>query len=236
MTLLDDDASEIYDCLEKNKKINMVLCRPVGDYDWLAIPENCESASKVGIVGSQIIARCENCTYFDHIICSITNDNNLVFFETDYTYTNDAVEEMRIKFLEARNNLHKNIEMQLSSLHQEVLGLAKEIEYLIEEREAEKRRDAVTRKIEMRRTIEGRIRLSLEETGARINSFVVRRNLVDVEWISESGRNYHSVLQVQNLNVVSAGLCLSGGDNAFDLTSLVGVVHKGERTSQVNIY
>jgi len=234
---VDDDAPEIYDFLENRRKINMVLCRSVSDSDWLAIPENYESAEQIGIVGAQIVSRCDNCSYFDHVVCSITDDHTLVFFEIDYTYTNDIIEEMRIKFLEARENFNKNIEMQLSPLHQEALTLAAaEIEYLIEEREAERKKVAAERRIEMRRTVEGRIRLSLEETGAKLNSFVVRRNLIDVSWNSESGINYHSVLQAQDLNVVSAGLCLAGGDKAFDLTSLVGVVHEGERTRQVHRY
>jgi len=234
---IDDDAPEIYDFLEEKRKINMVLCRSVGDSDWLAIPENYESSSRVGIIGSQIISRCDNCNYFDHVVCSITEDNNLVFFDIDYTYTNEIVEEMRTRFLEAKENLDKNIEMQLSTLHQAALDLAKaEIDELIEAREAERRKVAAERREEMRRTIRGRIQLALEETGARLIRHTNRRNLVDVSWESQGGDTYHSVLEIDTLNVVSAGLCLAGGDAAFDLTSLVGVVHEGERTHRINIY
>ena len=45
-----------------------------------------------------------------------------------------------------------------------------------------------------------------------------------VEWRTPGGARHTSVIDVKDLGVVSAGICLSGEDRKFDLESLVGVV------------
>lgn len=47
-----------------------------------------------------------------------------------------------------------------------------------------------------------------------------------VEWTTSTGEHQTSAISKQDLTVVSAGICLSGGDRAFDLQSLVGVVEQ----------
>ena len=40
------------------------------------------------------------------------------------------------------------------------------------------------------------------------------------------GREHTSAIAKDNLTVLSAGICLAGGDQAFDLNSLVGVLRQ----------
>ena len=47
-----------------------------------------------------------------------------------------------------------------------------------------------------------------------------------VEWTTVTGENHTSAICKHDLTVVSAGICLSGGDRHFDLQSLVGVVEQ----------
>ena len=80
------------------------------------------------------------------------------------------------------------------------------------------------------RTLEGRLRHALAKADATLHSYseVVAANgsvsQLIVEW-SQLGQTYRyrSVLD-PSLSVVSSGICLSGRDNDFDLTSLVDVM------------
>ena len=88
----------------------------------------------------------------------------------------------------------------------------------------------------MRETVEGRIQLALQSTGARLLSCIPRRDLVEITWRSPNGRRqYNSVLNIRNLNVLNAGICLQGEDQIFDLTSLVSVVTEGENKGLIHM-
>jgi hypothetical protein len=84
-----------------------------------------------------------------------------------------------------------------------------------------------------RSRLEQRLRYALAKADATLHSFAETANpdgspgpLV-VEW-SEQGQNYRYRSTIDpNLTVVSSGICLSGHDNDFDLTSLVSVMEAG---------
>lgn len=71
-----------------------------------------------------------------------------------------------------------------------------------------------------------RLRRALESAGGvleRSHATPDRRRWV-VEWRTSQNVKQTSVIDMRDLSVVSAGLCLSGEDRKFDLESLVGVV------------
>jgi hypothetical protein len=72
------------------------------------------------------------------------------------------------------------------------------------------------------RGVERRLRRALEIGGARLLGYSYTPHGLRVEWRREGQRG--ATLVDGGLNVVSAGICLSGEDNSFDLASIVGVV------------
>ncbi|MGD1699389.1 hypothetical protein [Dapis sp. BLCC M229] len=73
---------------------------------------------------------------------------------------------------------------------------------------------------------EKRLREALAMGGGELQNFRDRSNYWQVEWVSGNGERHTSAINKNDLTVVSAGICLSGGDRDFDLQSLVGVVEQ----------
>jgi hypothetical protein len=225
---IDPYDPEIVDYVESLPEIRMILARKVNDNNWLAVPKNPAEAVQKGIIGSQIVYNCDNCSYFDHIICGYTTDKSLIFKNFDQDYDISLIEEMRENYLKCReDNKIRDIcpsEIKYFRQHSEAINLAfKEILEFIEE----KRKKILS-------TAEGRIRTALKETDAKLRNVIIRGNLADVRWISRRGNVYNSVVNALSLDVISAGLCLSGEDEKYDLISLVDVVSEGERKNLIN--
>jgi hypothetical protein len=68
---------------------------------------------------------------------------------------------------------------------------------------------------------------ALHKAGARLRSYRVDEGQYLVHWVDSQGRDHHSAISRSDLTVISSGICLSGRDQDFDLTSLVGVVEEG---------
>jgi hypothetical protein len=78
-------------------------------------------------------------------------------------------------------------------------------------------------KLQQRRD-ETRLMEALDVAGGELKSFRDRGHYWTVEWTTGEGERLTSAILKQDLTVVSSGICLSGRDRDFDLTSLVGVV------------
>lgn len=80
---------------------------------------------------------------------------------------------------------------------------------------------------------EERIKDVLARAGAQYRSYVERGDVYTVEYMVE-GESHTSTVDKKTLGVQSAGICLSGGDRAFDLQSLVGVIREGIRRRAIH--
>jgi hypothetical protein len=69
---------------------------------------------------------------------------------------------------------------------------------------------------------ERRLRDALRLGRARLNGYEASEGVLRVSWERDGQRSV--TLVDANLQVVSAGICLSGADQRFDLASIVGVV------------
>ena len=65
---------------------------------------------------------------------------------------------------------------------------------------------------------------ALKIGGGELKHFQDQGEVWQVEWLTPSGEWHSSAISKADLTVISAGICLDGGDRAFDLQSLVGVV------------
>ncbi len=73
---------------------------------------------------------------------------------------------------------------------------------------------------------ETRLAAALAHAGAQLESFGEQADVYTVRYRVD-GREHASLVRKDNLEIVSAGICLSGLDRAFDLASLVGVLREG---------
>lgn len=74
------------------------------------------------------------------------------------------------------------------------------------------------------RCSEGRLRRAIEMGGGRLESFTDGGDFWTTHWTTQYGERHTSAVRKSDLTVLSAGICLSGEDEKFDLHSLVGVV------------
>lgn len=73
---------------------------------------------------------------------------------------------------------------------------------------------------------EARLRAALALGGGTLRDYADRADHWLVNWHTRDGELHTSAIAKRDLTVLSAGICLSGEDRAFDLQSLVCVVEK----------
>jgi hypothetical protein len=73
-----------------------------------------------------------------------------------------------------------------------------------------------------------RLEKALKQGGGELETFRDRGDFWQVEWRTRDGMQHTSAIGKSDLTVISAGICLTGGDRHFDLQSLVGVMEQAE--------
>ena len=88
---------------------------------------------------------------------------------------------------------------------------------------------ALRLKLEMEKSEEERrLEGALKAAGAELDGFAERHGAFTVRWRVD-GVTYTSIVTKGDFTVVSSGICLSGRDRDFDLTSLVSVMREHHR-------
>lgn len=95
---------------------------------------------------------------------------------------------------------------------------------VVRRRESERERERQRERRSRETRDESRLRGALRFGGGDLRGFRDRGDYWLVEWTTRGGERHTSAIAKADLTVVSAGICLSGEDEKFDLQSLVGVV------------
>jgi len=77
------------------------------------------------------------------------------------------------------------------------------------------------------------IKKAVEHGSGKFLSYIERRDSYVVTF-SLDGEEFKSTVMKKNFEVVSAGICLSGGDRKFDLQSLTGVIKEGQNRDLIH--
>ena len=188
--------------------IRFILCREIKNA-WLGFPAY-QNDCRFKITGLVPIQLVEEAQVFD-IICTRYDSFTFWFDELDQRRSPRSANYLR----ESLNILRKPNELELDGLTQEekdAYNIAYEFVYEQSEQAKQEREN-------------DKIKIALQRAGAVYEGYIERGDTYTVEYIVD-GSKHRSVIQKGSLNVVTAGICLSGGDAAFDLQSLIGVIRE----------
>jgi hypothetical protein len=196
-------------------RIRLIVTRRIVD-QWIGILAS-QADSRFRISGTVPISLAEEIQVFDTVDTRF--DGNHFWF--------DKVDQRRDP--RTANYLRESLVSLLEPAKLDFLGLS------LEERDAYVMAygPALEADIEAKRDkTEDRLKAALCHAGARLQNYRERDDTFTIEYTVDGDR-HTSVLNKADLTIQSAGICLSGGDRAFDLQSLVGVIREGRRGRRI---
>lgn len=174
-------------------------------FTWLASPANLDDSSRrFGIKNPVPVYFVEGAQTFETVQTRFDGYNQWFEF----------IE--RGKYPAIANYLRKSLreKKQVEELHFPQLTLEDRNAYsFFSKRNKEFRKSLIQRKLEK----------ALGHAQANLLSFVEHPKSYLVSWESD-GEQFETVVQKNDLTVISSGICLDDGDRDFDLTSIVGVM------------
>lgn len=201
--------SQISTYLERLRATRMILVSPRKGKCWKALPANRDEFSRrFRRSGPQALHLVERGRAFETVIARFDGANfwyDKVDRKADPTVPNKLGRALRA-FTPAA-------EVRLPGLTPEM-------------REAYRQIHAPTSPQDLARCSEARLRRALEQGGGVLESFTDCGDFWNTRWTTGDGETHVSAIAKNDLTVVSAGICLSGEDQKFDLASLVGVVER----------
>jgi len=203
--------SMLHNYLRLLPRLRLILVDRFDDCWWAVAASNAEQKIRLG--GPVPIFLNNNAVAFDTIYCRFDGSN--FWFETIDRRRDPAVARALRQAL-VRDTAPDDLSCA-GMVPQE--KLAYQMSYLNKHKE----------KQSLQLSDGDRIANALSHAGAQLDSY---RYLPDAEHVSVRvlvGEREHQVqISTKNLDVVSAGICLSGQDADFDLASLVGVLREAE--------
>lgn len=207
--------------LELLPKIHFILCYE-SESGWIAFPMNAPSAEQsLGLQSEIIIQNVTDCERFDTITARFDGIN--FWYDEPFASANHARSEA----------LRQAFKLDLiTSVPEMMRGLSGISGITPEERESFEL--AVGSWIYYKQTTtEDILKRTLDLGGGRLLSYVVRGRHLEVKWKSDGNQEYKSIIDKENMNVFSAGICLSGQDRYFHLKDLPFLMRKAEDRGSV---
>lgn len=186
--------------------LRLVLIEPLKHGAWLALPFNPSDArQRFGFAGPVIVRLVEGGQPFERVIGRVEG-GEIWFDDVDHRADPTTAEALRAALAAGAGNPGVSD-----------LGAGERAAYALFAARRAKERAAT----EVART-ERRLHDALEIGGARLIGYERSDDMLRVTWERDGARSV--TLVRPDLEVVSAGICLSGEDERFDLASIVDVV------------
>lgn len=213
------ECDQLRSYLDVLPKVNLILCYE-SEQGWIAFPMNLESARRtLGLDSEIIVKNVSDAERFDVVTARYDGAH---FWYDEVFAGADVVksEAMRLCF---------NPESTVKKMREQLAGV---FALTPEDRKAF---DIMLASWKLFTTVstEERIRKMIEDGGGKLGKYVLRGDLVEVRWRSNSGGLYTSVVKKDTLDVVSAGICLSGQDTKFHLKDLPFIIDQGEQRALI---
>ncbi len=188
--------------------LRLVLVERLHEADWIALPFNSsDAAQRFGLAGPLVVRLVEGGQLFERVLGRV--EGATVWYD-EVDRRADSVKAEQLRDALAAEQATPSVAG---------LGAGERAAYaLLAQRRAAA---AATRAAAQ---VEQRLRHALTVGGARLVGYEVCEGNLRVTWERDGQRSV--ALVNANLDTVSAGICLSGEDERFDLVSLVGVVHE----------
>ncbi|NJN15005.1 MAG: hypothetical protein HC822_01180 [Oscillochloris sp.] len=186
--------------------LRLVLLEPLRRDAWLAIPFNPSDAmQRFAIRGPVVVQLVEAGQRFERIVGRV--EGNTIWYDEPDRRTDPAIaEQLRAGFAAAQ--LDPNVPG---------LGAGERAAYVLcSERNNAERNQTIAAQTEQR------LRAALAIGGAQLRGYELVGEQLRVAW-ERNGRRSVTLIDT-DLGVTSAGICLNGEDDRFDLSSIVGVV------------
>lgn len=213
------DIEDVRAYLEMLPRLHFILCYET-DKGWIGYPMNSQVAEKtLGLESEAVIKNVTDCERFDVVVARYDTVNfwfDELFMGSDLQKSSDM-----------RDCFRKGWTPQKMKQ-----GLAKVKGLSPEDIKAFDLAIKSWHKFQ-RLSTEQRIKKVLEESGAKLGSYVVRGDNIEVRWKTEKAA-YTSLVNKESLDVVSAGICLDPHDgrgpqdNKFHLRDLPYIMRHGE--------
>jgi hypothetical protein len=195
--------------------IRLILCRREAE-QWFGIPAS-QADSRFSIQGLVPVRFIEEPQLFQTLLTRF--DGGQFWYEAG----NDRADPATAAYLrESLNNTKEPTDVHRPGLTAEQ-RLAYAIAY--QARLEELLKDA-------QHQTEARLRAALQHAGADLRDYQEQEDVYRVSY-QVDGRRHTSVVRKDDLGVVTAGICLSGGDRHFDLASLIGVLREGDAAGRI---
>lgn len=192
--------------LDRLVRFRLYLVRPLNGKTWLAYPTDGGSfKDRVGALRPVEVHLVTQGRAFERAVCRWDGTN---FWFQNLDRRSDPTVAKRLgealkNFVAPRALRFKGLSPELRKAYSLVFDTAEDLRI---------------------RCSETRLKKAIEMGGGRLENFTDRGDYWATNWLTSTGERHTSAIRKSDLTVMSAGICLSGEDEKFDLHSLVGVV------------